>query len=201
MISYSEFKESVKDREDQGDDDHAESHLGREGDGKWPPEISDGPGGGSGSGEGTGSPPCEIHRKDRQQMADQILSWIIPLVFFFFIWRILFSRIGPETGVMSFGKSRAKIYAEKDKKITFADVAGIDEAKEELKEIVEFLKNPGKVSTPRRKDPQRAFFSWAHQERERPCWPGPWPERPTSLSSPSAVPILWKCLSASERPG
>jgi cell division protease FtsH len=73
-----------------------------------------------------------------------ILSWIIPLVFFFFIWRILFSRIGPETSVMSFGKSRAKIYAEKEKKITFADVAGIDEAKEELKEVVEFLKSPGK---------------------------------------------------------
>jgi cell division protease FtsH len=74
----------------------------------------------------------------------QILSWIIPLVFFFFIWRILFSRIGPETSVMSFGKSRAKIYAEKEKKITFGDVAGIDEAKEELKEVVEFLKNPEK---------------------------------------------------------
>ncbi len=73
-----------------------------------------------------------------------ILSWILPLVFFFFIWRLLFSRIGPETGVMSFGKSRAKIYAEKEKKISFADVAGIDEAKEELKEVVEFLKNPGK---------------------------------------------------------
>ncbi len=73
-----------------------------------------------------------------------ILSWIIPLIFFILIWRFLFSRIGPETSVMSFGKSRAKIYAEKDKKVTFADVAGIDEAKEELKEVVEFLKNPAK---------------------------------------------------------
>jgi cell division protease FtsH len=73
-----------------------------------------------------------------------IISWIIPLVFFFIVWRILFSRIGPETSVMSFGKSRAKIYAEKEKKITFADVAGIDEAKEELKEVVEFLKTPEK---------------------------------------------------------
>ena len=73
-----------------------------------------------------------------------IVSWIIPLVFFFILWRILFSRMGPETSVMSFGKSRAKIYAEKEKKITFADVAGIDEAKEELKEVVEFLKTPAK---------------------------------------------------------
>src|SRR4030042_2104856 len=54
-----------------------------------------------------------------------IISWIIPLVFFFILWRILFSRIGPETSVMSFGKSRAKIYAAKEKKITFAGVAGI----------------------------------------------------------------------------
>ncbi len=73
-----------------------------------------------------------------------ILSWVVPLIFFVLIWRFLFSRIGPETSVMSFGKSRAKIFAEKDKKVTFADVAGIDEAKEELKEVVEFLKNPGK---------------------------------------------------------
>jgi cell division protease FtsH len=73
-----------------------------------------------------------------------ILSWILPLVLFFFIWRVLLGRMGAETSVMSFGKSRAKIYAEKDKKVTFADVAGIEEAKDELKEIVEFLKTPEK---------------------------------------------------------
>ena len=82
--------------------------------------------------------------KVESKWVTNILSWIVPLVFFFFIWRLLFSRLGPETSVMSFGKSRAKIFAEKDKKVTFTDVAGIDEAKEELKEIIEFLKNPGK---------------------------------------------------------
>ncbi len=91
----------------------------------------------------------ESHRVQYKGKVDSkwltnIISWIIPLVFFFILWRILFSRMGPETSVMSFGKSRAKVYAEKEKKITFADVAGIDEAKEELKEVVEFLKTPAK---------------------------------------------------------
>jgi len=86
----------------------------------------------------------EYKGKVESKWLTNIISWIIPLVFFFIVWRILFSRIGPETSVMSFGKSRAKVYAEKEKKITFADVAGIDEAIEELKEVVEFLKSPEK---------------------------------------------------------
>jgi cell division protease FtsH len=73
-----------------------------------------------------------------------IISWIFPFVLIILFWRLLFSRMGAETGVMSFGKSRAKIYAEKENKVTFADVAGIDEAKDELKEVVEYLRNPGK---------------------------------------------------------
>jgi len=73
-----------------------------------------------------------------------ILSWIIYLGFFFLIWRFIMKRMGPGMGVMSFSKSKAKIFAESDTKVSFADVAGIDEAKEELEEVVEFLKTPEK---------------------------------------------------------
>jgi cell division protease FtsH len=73
-----------------------------------------------------------------------ILSWVIPIGIFFLIWRYAIKKMGPGMGVMSFGKSKAKIFAESETKVTFADVAGIDEAKEELQEVVEFLSNPGK---------------------------------------------------------
>jgi cell division protease FtsH len=74
----------------------------------------------------------------------RILSWIIPIGIFFLIWRYAMKKMGPGMGVMSFGKSKAKIFAESETKVTFTDVAGIDEAKEELQEVVEFLSNPGK---------------------------------------------------------
>jgi len=60
------------------------------------------------------------------------------------IWRFAMKKMGPGMGVMSFSKSKAKIFAENETRVTFVDVAGIDEAKEELQEIVEFLRNPGK---------------------------------------------------------
>jgi len=78
------------------------------------------------------------------KLLGNILSWIIPLAIFFIIWRYAMKRMGPGYGVMSFSKSKAKLFAENETKVTFADVAGIDEAKEELQEVVEFLKNPGK---------------------------------------------------------
>lgn len=73
-----------------------------------------------------------------------VLSWVIPIAIFFLIWRYAMKKMGPGMGVMSFAKSKAKIFAESETKVTFADVAGIDEAKEELEEVVEFLSNPGK---------------------------------------------------------
>jgi cell division protease FtsH len=73
-----------------------------------------------------------------------ILSWVLPLALMFLIWRFAMKKMGPGQGVMSFGKSKAKLFAESETKVTFADVAGIDEAKEELLEVVEFLKTPDK---------------------------------------------------------
>src|SRR5438874_3934459 len=75
-----------------------------------------------------------------------LLSWIVPLVFLFILWGFLSRRLGPGQGVMNFGKSRARIYAERETGVTFADVAGADEAKEELQEIIDFLRYPQKYA-------------------------------------------------------
>ncbi len=78
-----------------------------------------------------------------------LLSWVIPLAFFFFLWMFVVRRFAEKQGfggLMSVGKSRAKVYVERDTKVTFADVAGVEEAKDELKEIVAFLRQPDDYS-------------------------------------------------------
>jgi cell division protease FtsH len=78
----------------------------------------------------------------------QLMGWVLPIVLILALWSFVFRRMGgAEGGIMSFARSRAKIYAEDDVKVKFEDVAGVDEAEEELREIVEFLKNPRKYTT------------------------------------------------------
>jgi cell division protease FtsH len=78
----------------------------------------------------------------------EILGWIVPLLLLFGVWSFFFRRMsGAEGGVMSFARSKHRVFSEDDVKVSFADVAGVDEAEQELKEIVEFLKNPKKYTT------------------------------------------------------
>src|SRR5947209_1903315 len=78
----------------------------------------------------------------------EMIGWIIPLLLIVGLWAFFLRRMGgAEGGVMSFARSKAKIYADDDVKTSFGDVAGVDEAMGELKEIVEFLKTPKKYTS------------------------------------------------------
>ncbi len=74
-----------------------------------------------------------------------ILSWVVPAALFFLVWSYIGKKMGSAGGgLMQIGKSKAKVYIEKKTGVTFADVAGIDEAEEEVAEVVGFLKDPDK---------------------------------------------------------
>lgn len=87
---------------------------------------------------------------EKESIISVLLSWIIPFagmaILWLFVMRLMSGKMGGQGGAMSFGKNTAKIYAENETGKTFADVAGQDEAKESLMELVDFLRNPKKYT-------------------------------------------------------
>jgi cell division protease FtsH len=79
-------------------------------------------------------------------LVKNLMMWIVPLGLILLLWGLVSRRMGPGQGVMNFGKSRARIYAERETGVTFVDVAGVEEAKEELQEIIDFLRYPQKYA-------------------------------------------------------
>ena len=76
-----------------------------------------------------------------------LFSWFFPILLFFGIWYFFMKRMaGQQPGFMSLGKNKAKIYVQEEVGVTFDDAAGVDEAKQELEEVIEFLKEPSKFT-------------------------------------------------------
>ena len=92
----------------------------------------------------------QVVPEENSPILNFLLMWILPGLLFYMFWRFasrnIQSKLGAGGNFMSFGTKGAKIYADSDIKTTFADVAGQDEAKETLKEIVDFLHNPKKYA-------------------------------------------------------
>ncbi|MEQ8196730.1 MAG: ATP-dependent zinc metalloprotease FtsH [Clostridiaceae bacterium] len=99
-------------------------------------------------------------KQDSFPLVEFLFSWIFPIALFFFLGKIMFGKMDKKMGggVMSFGKNTAKLYAEDQTGITFENVAGQEEAKESLKEIVDFLHKPEKYTAIGAKLPKGALL-------------------------------------------
>ena len=132
-----------------------------------------------------------------------LLSWILPMAIFIGIWLFLIRRMNPggvTGGLMAIGKSRAKVFVEKETKVTFDDVAGVEEAKEELVEIINFLKDPQGYS--RLGDGLPRASSWlGRRALVRLCWRAPLQVKPGCRSFRFQVRNSSKCSLGLAPPG
>ncbi len=127
------------------------------------------------------------------------LGTLLPMLLILGVWLFFMRQMqGGSRGAMGFGKSKAKLLTEAHGRVTFEDVAGVDEAKQDLEEIVEFLRDPQKFQRLGARF-HAAFCSSALRAPARPCSPAPLPAKPTFRSSPSRAPTSLKCSSVSVR--
>lgn len=126
-----------------------------------------------------------------------LLSWVLPIAIFIFLGQYMSKKLMEQAGgknSLSFGmgKSNAKVYVQSTKGIRFSDVAGEDEAKESLQEIVDYLHDPTKYTQAGAAMPKASCW-WALQAPVKPCWLRQWLGKPTYPSSPFQVLSLWRC--------
>lgn len=128
-----------------------------------------------------------------------ILGWLASLLFFGLIWFLAAGgRMGGPGRMLAVGKSKARVYAENDVSVRFKDVTGVDEAKAELEEVVDFLKARLLMGVSARMRPRAYYWSVRRVPAKR-CWHAPWRVRQALRSSPSRVRNSLKCLSVSVR--
>jgi hypothetical protein len=139
-------------------------------------------------------------REEGSLLMTLLVSWG-PMLLLIGVWVYFMRQMqgGGKGGAFSFGKSKARMLDENTNQVTFADVAGCDEAKEEVKEVVDFLKDPQRSRS--WAGAFRAACCWsARRVPARRCWPRALPARPRCRSSASPAPTSSKCSSAWARP-
>jgi cell division protease FtsH len=132
-------------------------------------------------------------REEGSLLMTLLVSWG-PMLLLIGVWVYFMRQMqgGGKGGAFSFGKSKARMLDENNNTVTFADVAGCDEAKEEVKEVVDFLKDPQKFQKLGGRIP-RGLLLVGPPVPAKPCWPKALPAKPRCLFSVSRVLTLWKC--------
>ncbi len=131
------------------------------------------------------------------QLLYNVLPFVVVIGLLYFLFVRQLKSAGK--GALSFGKSRAKMLTRDKDRVTFGDVAGCDEAKEEVGEVVEFLRDPKEIPEDRRPHPEGHPDGRSPGHRQDAARQGHCRRGGRAVSSPSAVPISWKCSSASAR--